>query len=79
MNYATTLYFDKTFSEHFRAKVSYTADSFTWSNIGLLVSARLYDFNVYLAADNLLDYTNLAKARNASLQFGFQLILNRDD
>jgi hypothetical protein len=78
LNYATTLYFDKTFNERFRGKISYTADSYSFSNIGLLLSARLYNFNVYLAADNLLDYTNLAKARNASVQLGFQLIFNRE-
>ena len=77
-NYATTLYFDKTFSENFRGKISYTADSYSFSNIGMLVSARFYNFNVYLAADNLLDYINLARARNASVQLGFQLIFNRE-
>ncbi len=78
LNYATTLYFDKTFSEGYRGKITYTADSYSFSNIGLLFSARLYNFNVYLAADNLLDYTNLAKSRNASVQLGFQLIFNRE-
>lgn len=78
VNYATTIYFDKTFSENFRTKISYTVDSFSFSNIGFLISARLYDFNVYLAADNLLDYVNLARANNASLQFGMQMIFNRE-
>lgn len=78
LNYATTLYFDKTFNESFRGKISYTADSYSFSNIGLLLSSKLYNFNVYLAADNLLDYTNLAKAQNASVQMGFQLIFNRE-
>ncbi|MFD2518149.1 DUF5723 family protein [Salinimicrobium flavum] len=75
VNYATTLYFDRTFNDNFRGKISYTADSFSFSNIGLLLSGRIYNFNVYLAADNLLDYTNLAKANNASVQLGLQLIL----
>ncbi|GAB2780247.1 DUF5723 family protein [Salinimicrobium soli] len=78
INYATTLSFDKSFSDNFRGKVTYTADSFSFSNIGLLLSGKIYNFNVYLAADNLLDYTNLAKARNASVQFGMQLIFNRE-
>lgn len=78
LNYATTLYYDRTFNENFRGKVTYTADSYSFSNLGLLFSANLSNFNVYLAADNLLDYTNLAKARNASIQLGFQLIFNRE-
>ena len=78
LNYATTLYFDKTFNDRFRGKISYTADSYSFSNVGLLFSADLSNFNIYLAADNLLDYTNLARARNASIQLGMQLIFNRD-
>ena len=78
LNYATTLYYDRTFNEKFRGKITYTADSYSFSNIGLLVSARLYNFNVYLAADNLLDYINLAKAKNASVQIGFQLLFSRE-
>ncbi len=78
LNYATTLYYDRTFSENLRGKITYTADSFSFSNIGLMVAARLYNFNFYLAADNLLDYTNLAKARNASVQIGFQLLFSRE-
>jgi hypothetical protein len=78
LNYATTIYYDKTFNENLRGKITYTADSFSFSNIGLLVSARLSNFNVYLAADNLLDYTNLAKAQNASIQVGFQLMFSRE-
>lgn len=78
LNYATTLYYDRTFNDNFRGKITYTADSYSFSNIGLLVSTRFSNFNVYLAADNLLDYTNLAKARNASLQIGFQLMFSRE-
>ena len=78
LNYATTLYYDRTFNEKFRGKITYTADSYSFTNIGLMFSARLYNFNVYLAADNLLDYANLAKARNASVQLGFQLLFSRE-
>lgn len=78
LNYATTLYYDRTINENLRGKITYTADSYSFSNIGLLFSATLYNFNVYLAADNLLDYTNLAKSRNASVQLGFQLLFSRE-
>lgn len=73
---AATVYFDKRFSNNFRAKIAYTADAYSFSNIGLMFSTRFHNFNFYLAADNLLDYTNLAKAHNASVQMGFQLIMN---
>lgn len=75
--HAATISFDRKFSENFFGKLTYTADSFSFSNIGLLLSARISNFNLYLAADNLLDYPNLAKARNASVQMGFQFIFNK--
>lgn len=78
LNYATTLYYDRTFNDKFRGKVTYTADSYSFSNIGMLISANFSIFNVYLAADNLLDYINLAKAHNASIQIGFQLLFSRE-
>ena len=78
LNYATTIYYDKTFNENLRGKVTYTADSYSFSNIGFLISAKLSHFNVYLAMDNLLDYTNVAKAQNASIQIGFQLMYSRE-
>ena len=78
VNYATTFFYDRTFSKRLRGKVTYTVDSYSFSNLGLLFSGRFSNFNIYLAADNLLDYTNLAKARNASVQLGFQLIFNRE-
>lgn len=74
---AATLSFDRRLSEFFRGKISYTVDSFSFSNVGLLVSGRFNNLNLYLAVDNLLDYSNLAKANNASVQLGIQLIFTR--
>lgn len=70
---AITVYYDRRWTDYLRTKVTYTTDAFSKRNIGLLLSTNINKFNVYLAADNLLDYPNLAKAYNASLQFGFQL------
>ena len=75
--HAATISFDRKFSKNLFGKITYTADSFSFSNIGLLFSGRISNFNLYLAADNLLDYPNLAKARNASIQVGFQFIFNK--
>lgn len=75
--HAATISFDRKFSKNLFGKITYTADSFSFSNIGLLFSGRISNFNLYLAADNLLDYPNLAKARNASIQLGFQFIFNK--
>lgn len=74
--HAATVSFDKKFTDSFRGKVTYTADSFSFSNIGLLISTKINSFNFYIAADNLLDYSNLAKANNTSLQIGFQFMFD---
>ena len=77
MNYAMTGYFDRKFSDNFRAKVSYTVDDFSYYNIGLLLSTKIKKFNFYIAADNLVGYLNLAKSQSASIQFGMQFIFKK--
>ncbi len=57
-----------------RAKATYTIDKYSFNNVGLLLSTNISKFNFYLAANNLTDYANLAKANSASVQFGFNLI-----
>lgn len=73
--HAATLSFDKKLSSNFFGKLTYTVDSFSLSNVGLLFSARFSYFNIYMAADNVLVYRNIAKARNAALQVGIQFLL----
>ncbi len=75
---SVTGYLDARLIDFLHTKLSYTVDPFTTTNIGFLVSAQINKFNLYLSADNLLEYQNLAKARTASLQFGFQFIINND-
>ena len=77
MNYALTTYYDRKFSNNFRAKVSYTIDDFSYYNVGLLVSTKIKKFNFYIAADNLAGYFNLAKSQSASLQIGMQFIFKK--
>lgn len=72
---AGTVYYDKSWFSFFDTRISYTVDSFSYTNIGLLVNAKINNFNLYLAADNLLEYANLAKARSASIQLGMQVVI----
>ncbi|RMB62813.1 hypothetical protein EAX61_04330 [Dokdonia sinensis] len=78
INSALTAYYDRRWNRLLRTKLTYTLDAFSKRNVGLLLSANIKNFNVYLAADNLLDYPNLAKAYNASLQLGFQFTFEPD-
>ena len=70
---AATLFYRRKFTDYFSAKVTYTADSYSFTNVGLGVSSSFGNVNFYVAADNLLRYGNLAKAKNLSLQLGFNI------
>lgn len=72
---AATVFYERKFSNGLRAKVTYTADSYSLSNIGLGISARFGVFNMYAVADQFLGYQNLAKTNAASIQFGMNIIV----
>ena len=77
LKYAFNAYFDRKFTQNFRMKIAYTVDDFSNTNLGLLISTRLKNFNFYLAADNLLGYFNLAKSNSESVQLGFQFVFDK--
>lgn len=70
---AGTLFYSRRLGRHFSAKATYTADPFSVTNLGLGIAADLWKINFYLAADNLLSYSNLAKSNGVSLQFGLNI------
>lgn len=73
---AATLFYYRSLTEFLSAKATYTVDSYSFSNVGLGVSADFGTVNFYLGADNLLKYGNLAKAKSVSLQLGFNIIID---
>lgn len=73
---AATIYYDRAWNSFLRTKITYTANAFSQKNIGLLFSTKIKNFNFYLAADNLLEYTDVSKARELSLQMGMQVVIN---
>jgi len=70
---AGTLYYYRRLWSSLAAKVTYTADPFSWTNLGLGLVYDAGKINIFLAADNLLRYGNLARANNVSLQLGINL------
>ncbi|CAM2994666.1 DUF5723 family protein [Flavobacterium frigoris] len=71
---ALTGYYRRNLFDKLEMKATYTVDSYSYKNIGLGMSSTLGAFNVYLMADNLLEYRDLAKANSLSFQFGFNFI-----
>lgn len=76
MQHAGTIYYRRRFGNWLSAKATYTIDAYSATNIGAGISLDIGNLNVYIAADNLLDYGNIAKANNVSLQLGFQIIVD---
>ena len=74
----TAFYYRKLFTG-LGVKASYTLDAFSYSNLGLALSANISNINFYIAADNLLKYQNLAKAQSVSLQLGFNYIFKNNE
>lgn len=72
---AATVFYERKFTNGLRAKVTYTADSYSFSNIGIGISARIGVFNMYAMADHLLGYQNLVKTNAASFQLGMNIIV----
>lgn len=72
--YGVTAYWDRKVNDNLRFRLAYSADEFTITKLGLMVSSRFKNFNFYLAANDIIGYTNLAKANSASLQLGMQFV-----
>ncbi len=75
---AGTLFYHRRLTDYLSAKATYTVDSYSLSNVGLGVSADIGKINFYIAADNLIKYGNLAKAKSVSLQLGFNIIIDEE-
>jgi hypothetical protein len=59
---------------YLQAKLTYTVDPYSFSNVGLGLSTKIGLFNAYFAADNLLHLQNIYDAKSASFQLGINFI-----
>ncbi len=75
---ALTAYYYRRLLSSLSMKATYTVDSYSFSNIGLGVSANLGGFNMYLLTDNLLQYRNIYDSQSVSLQLGFNYVFRND-
>ena len=75
---AATLFYYRRFADFLAMKATYTMDSYSFTKVGLGLVADIGILNFYVAADNLLRYGNLAKAKSVSLQLGFNIKIDRE-
>ncbi|WP_299361240.1 DUF5723 family protein [Winogradskyella sp.] len=71
---ALTAFYYRRLFEGLQFKATYTIDSFSFTNVGLGISADLGPLNLYVLADNVLEYQNLARSQSNSIQFGLNLV-----
>lgn len=71
---ALTAFYQHRFGNVMSLKTTYTVDKFSYSNIGLGASLQAGPVNLYLMADNLLSYSNIADSNYTSIQFGLNII-----
>lgn len=72
--YGVTAYWDRKVNDNLRFRLAYGVDEYSLTKLGAMVTSRFKNFNIYLAANDIIGYTNLAKANSASLQLGFQFV-----
>ncbi len=76
---ALTTYYYRRLFKGLSAKATYTLDTYSLNNIGLGISANLGGANLYIMADNFLQYKNIYNAQSVSLQLGFNFIFNKNE
>ena len=74
--FALTSFYEKSFSNKLQAKITHTVDGYSYYNIGVGVSAKIWKINFYGILDNLTKLSDISSANNVSLQFGFNLLFN---
>lgn len=74
---ALTVYYYRRLFNALRVKATYTIDSYSFTNIGLGLSAHLGGLNFYVMADNFLGYRNVYNTQSVSLQLGLNYIFNK--
>ncbi|MFA5297413.1 MAG: DUF5723 family protein [Lutibacter sp.] len=71
---AATVFFERKINKFLQTKLTYTADSYSFSNVGMGLSTQIGLFNAYFTADNLLNLNNIYAAKSASFQLGINFI-----
>ena len=71
---AITAFYQRRFGNILAVKATYTADKFTYTNIGFGLNLQAGPIDLYVMADNLLAYRNIADSRYTSFQLGLNII-----
>jgi hypothetical protein len=72
--YDANLFYERNFGNFLYARLNYTLNNYSYSNVGLSVATQLGKFNMFVGINNILSLSNLAKSNNIALQFGINIV-----
>lgn len=71
---ALTGFYERRLTNTFIGKITYTVDDFSYTNVGLGLSATFGKVNVYGAVQNLFNLPDIADSNSSAFQLGINLI-----
>ncbi|WP_196890652.1 DUF5723 family protein [Aureivirga marina] len=71
---ALTAFYARRLFKNIYSKITYTVDSYSYTNVGVGLSAKFGAFQMYGIFDNVLEIPNIYKANQVGLQFGMNFI-----
>jgi len=74
--YGASVYYERNFNNILEARVSYTADKFSYTNLGVSASLQLWRVNLFAGVNDIFGLIDLGKANSASAQFGINVLLD---
>lgn len=73
---AVTTFYERRFAENTLAKIAYTIDEFSYTNIGVGFSTQIGMVNVHALVNNVFKLKDVSNTNTLSIQFGINLIFD---
>jgi len=75
VQWGATIFYARAFNPYLTTKITYTADNFSYTNIGFGLSTQVSYFNLFIAADNLIGIFSPKDSNYQSVQLGMNIII----
>ncbi len=70
------LFYERNFNDKALLRLTYAADRFSFTNLGLAVGVNVWQVNFFAGANNIVGLFDLTKANTASVQFGLSIVMD---
>ena len=75
--YNAGVFYQRNLANILQARASYTYNRYNKLNFGLGLSTHIWKIDLFTGVNNILGFTNLAKANNASVQLGLNVLIDK--